>query len=45
LKAKFTNGILEITMPAPAISMARKIEIETPKEEKRLIDSEVKKAA
>jgi HSP20 family protein len=43
LKAKFTNGILEITVPAPAISRPKKIEIETPK----LIEGEaaVKKAA
>lgn len=45
LKAKFTNGILEITMPAPAVSKARKIEIEAPKEEKKLIETEAKKAA
>ena len=45
LKAKFTNGVLEITMPAPAISKTRKIEIEAPKEEKRVIESEAKKAA
>ncbi len=45
LKAKFTNGILEITMPVPAITRARKIEIETPKEEKKVIESEAKKAA
>ena len=45
LKAKFTNGILEITMPAPAVTKARKIEIETPKEEKKLIETEAKKAA
>jgi len=45
LKAKFTSGILEITMPAPAISKARKIEIEAPKEEKKLIETEAKKAA
>ena len=32
VKAKFTNGILEITLPAPAISAAKKIEIETPKQ-------------
>ncbi len=43
VKAKFTNGILEITLPAPAIATAKKIEIETPKK----IESEasVKKAA
>jgi HSP20 family protein len=45
LKAKFTNGILEITMPAPAVTKARKIEIEAPKEEKKLIETEAKKAA
>jgi HSP20 family protein len=45
LKAKFTNGILEITMPAPAVTKARKIEIETPKVEKKVIESEAKKAA
>jgi HSP20 family protein len=46
LKAKYTNGILEITVLAPAVAKARKIEIETPKEEK-LIEGEatVKKAA
>jgi HSP20 family protein len=31
LKAKFVNGILELTVPAPAISKPKKIEIETPK--------------
>jgi HSP20 family protein len=43
VKAKFTHGILEITVPVPAISKARKIEIETPK----LVEGEaaVKKAA
>jgi HSP20 family protein len=45
LKAIFTNGVLEITMPAPAITRARKIEIETPKGEKKVIESEAKKAA
>jgi HSP20 family protein len=45
LKAKFLNGILEITVPAPAITKARKIEIESPKEEKKLIETESKKAA
>jgi len=45
LKAKFINGILEITVPAPAMIKARKIEIETPKEEKKLIETEAKKAA
>ncbi len=43
VKAKFTHGILEITVPAPAISKTKKIEIETPK----LVEGEaaVKKAA
>ncbi len=46
LKAIFKNGILEVTMPAPAISKARKIEIETAKEEKKLIEgASAKKAA
>jgi len=45
LKAKFSNGILEVTLPAPAVVKARKIEIETPKEEKKLIETEEKKAA
>jgi HSP20 family protein len=45
LKANFTNGILEITMPAPAVTKARKIEIETPKVEKKVIESEAKKVA
>ncbi len=31
LKAKFTNGILELTMPGAAVSKPKKIEIETPK--------------
>jgi HSP20 family protein len=46
LKAKYTNGILEITVPAPAVAKAHKIEIETPKEAK-LVEGEaaVKKAA
>ncbi len=43
LKAKYANGILEITVPAPEIPKAKKIEIETPK----VIEGEktVKKAA
>ncbi len=46
IKAKFTNGILEITAPAPEASKAKKITIETP----QLIEGEgkspvVKKAA
>ncbi|HEY6011454.1 MAG TPA: Hsp20/alpha crystallin family protein [Nitrospirota bacterium] len=45
LKAIFSNGILEVTLPAPAIAKARKIEIETPKEEKKQIETSEKKAA
>ena len=45
LKAKFSNGILEISMPALAIAKGRKIEIEAPKEEKNQIEMEAKKAA
>lgn len=43
LKAKFVNGVLEITVPAPAVQKPRKIEIET--KETKQIESEVKKAA
>jgi HSP20 family protein len=45
LKATFNNGILEVRVPAPAISKARKIEIETPTEERTVISAESKKAA
>jgi HSP20 family protein len=45
LKAKFANGILEITVPVPEITKARKIEIEAPKEEKKVIETEAKKVA
>jgi HSP20 family protein len=41
LKAKYTNGILEISMPAPALPKAKKIEIETVKP----VEAAVKKAA
>jgi HSP20 family protein len=41
MKAKFANGILEVTVPAPAIAKARKIEIEAQAEEAK----EVKKLA
>ena len=43
LKAKFDHGILEITVPAPAFSKAKKIEIETPKAVEG--EAAVKKAA
>jgi HSP20 family protein len=45
LRAKFSNGILEISVPAPTIAKARKVEIETAKEEKKVIEGEAKKAA
>ena len=45
LKATFSNGILEIMVPAPVLAKTRKIEIEVPKEEKKAIGSEMKKAA
>lgn len=46
LKAKYTNGILEVTVPAPSVAKARKIEIETPKEAKQIEgDITAKKAA
>lgn len=46
LKAKFSNGILEVTVPVPATIAARKIQIETPKETRHLIEGEkAKKAA
>jgi HSP20 family protein len=43
LKAKFNNGILEIAVPVPAISKAKKVAIET--REQKQIEAEVKKAA
>jgi HSP20 family protein len=45
LMAKFTNGILEITVPAVAITKSRKIEIEVPRQDNKLIETEAKKAA
>jgi len=45
LNAKFSNGILEITVPAPTIVKARRIEVETPKDEKKPTETEAKKAA
>lgn len=45
LKAKFNNGILEITVPLAAATKPRKIEIETTKEERKKLDTEGKKAA
>ncbi len=47
LKAKFSNGILEVTVPVKEVVKARKIEIEAPKEEeeKILMEGKAKKAA
>jgi HSP20 family protein len=45
LKAAFTNGVLEITVPVPAAAKARKIEIASAKEEKKLSETDIKKAA
>jgi len=45
LKAKFSSGVLEITVPAPALAKARKIAIEATREEKKQIEAESKKAA
>ena len=44
MKAKFTNGILEVTVPVPAVTKVRKIEIET-KEAKQTEPEAAKKAA
>lgn len=43
VKAKFSNGILEIVVPAPATTKARKVEIETTKQPEG--ETTVKKAA
>lgn len=45
LKAKFANGILEITVPVPSVPKARRIEIEAEKEAKHLESEQIKKAA
>jgi len=36
MKAKFLNGILEVTVPAPAVTKARKIEIEAKAKKRRM---------
>ncbi len=43
LKAKFSNGILEVSVPVPTVQKAKKIEIET--KEPKQIEAEVKKVA
>lgn len=45
LKAKFTNGILEITVPVPVITKARKIEIESSAAKQIEGEPAIKKAA
>lgn len=45
LKVKFMNGILEITVPAPARAKACKIEVEAQWEDDETQGSETKKAA
>ncbi len=44
-KAKFSNGILEVTVPVKEVIKTRKIEIEAPKEEKKLTEGEATKKA
>ncbi len=44
-KAKFSNGILEVTVPVKEVTKARKIEIEAPKEEKKLTEGVATKKA
>jgi HSP20 family protein len=43
MKAKFSNGVLEVTVPVPAIAKPKKIEIETTKQSEQ--EASVKKAA
>jgi HSP20 family protein len=45
LKATFNNGILEVSVPAPANPTARKIEIETAKGSAQISNETAKKAA
>lgn len=45
VKAKFTNGILEVSVPAAELRKAKKIEIETPKMIEVEKKTEAKKAA
>ncbi len=45
LKAKFTNGVLEVMVPVPAAPKSRKIEIEAGKETKHIESERIKKAA
>ena len=45
LKATFTNGILEVTLPVPELPKARKIEIRTDETKKLESGPTVKKAA
>lgn len=45
LKAAFTNGILEISVPIPEVAKAKKIEIKTEEPKKLNAETTVKKAA
>ncbi len=45
LKATFTNGVLEITGPAPTAAKARKIEVEAAETPKIVAETKVRKAA
>jgi HSP20 family protein len=45
LKAAFTNGILEVSVPIPEVAKAKKIEIKTEEPKKLNAETTVKKAA
>ena len=45
MKANFANGVLEITVPAPAIAKARKIAVESTETPKLETETKIKKAA
>jgi HSP20 family protein len=45
LKAAFTNGIIEISVPIPEVAKAKKIEIKTEEPKKLNAETTVKKAA
>lgn len=45
LKASFTNGVLEITVPVPSLPKAKKVEIETKSQKQIEMEPKVKKAA
>jgi hypothetical protein len=45
LKAKFANGILELTVPVPALPKAKKIPVESAERKELEADTAAKKAA